>query len=124
MKQYEIIKAYKAIENIQHKKASLKVSYAFFKIKKLLQPQYDFQLEQEKAVYSQFEYTVGEDGRLNFGSQEKAAEFSNTLSQRLAELEDLDIDLEFTKPVINTNESIEMSVDDIVALEPFIEFTE
>ena len=123
MKQFEIIRAYKIIERLENKQMPLKVSYALYQVKLLLQPQYDFQLKQEQEVYNRFEYTQKPDGKLDFGSKEKAQEFMKAMSDKIDELSELEVDLgQFKKPQISVSTDIELSTADIMALELFVEF--
>lgn len=125
MKQKDIIKAYKAIEKYEQKPIPLKASYALFKTKKLIQDQIDFQNKEEREIYKKYKPTPQEDGSLKFDSQEKAVEFAKEFDAKIKEIIDIDVDLgEFKKFKIPVDQIIDISVEDIEALEPFIDFEE
>ena len=70
MKQKDYINAYKVIQKYQDKELSLDVSYGLFKVKKLLQPQWDFQLERESAIFTKYSPEQNEEGNLKFKDEE------------------------------------------------------
>lgn len=126
MKQKDIITAYQAImsfsANEKNKKnASLKLNYGLFKIRKMLEPHYEFQGEQEKKIFQELNPVRTDDGNLDFGTSEKR----DTFIQKMQELTDMEVDLgEFVKPVVSLNEDVTFTLDEIQALEEFIDFKE
>ena len=125
MKQKEIIKAYQAIDRFNKNEknrsnASAKLNYALFKIRKLLEPQFQFQQESEQKIFQDMSPTPVGEGKFNFGTPERMQEFF----AKMKEIEEVEVDLEFTKPVVDLEEAIVIPMDDIEALEPFVEFKE
>ena len=122
MKQSKIMSAYQAIEKIKNKDKEypLNITYTLFKVKKMLQDQWDFQLEEEKKIFNQFSPEVQENGDYKFESREKAQEFTD----KLAELGNMEVDLKITKPKIKLSEQIDLTLGEIEALDEFIEFEE
>ena len=122
MKQPTIIKAYKTIQKYENERLPMKVSYALHKTRVLLQAQWDFQGERERALIEKYNPKFTEDG-MQFKDEDEAKRFAEEFQAELKELEDLDVDLgEFTKPRAPLSDDVQISVDDIAALEPFIEF--
>lgn len=124
MKQRDIIQAYHAIQSYKKKenethKASLRCNHAIFKVQKLIEPQVEFQNEREQAILQEF-HPKSDGNTLDFGSNENRDAFFDKLN----ELAEMEIDLgEFEKPTISLDENISLDVDEISALEPFINFT-
>ena len=124
MKQSDIIAAYKAADELcKQKIKSPKVANVFYIVKNLLKPQYDFQVEREKAVFDKYQFTQTEDG-LKFETQELADQFAAEYSEEIKQLSEMDVDLDFKKQTVNLSEQFEISGDDIGALSPFINFVE
>ena len=123
MKQKEIIRAYKAINNFnQNEKnkqnASVRVTHDLFVVRKLLEPHWQYQTELEQGILADAE-AEWDNGKWKFKSTEKAKLFYD----KLREVSNLDVDLgEFTKAKINLDENIYLSMDDMDALDPFVEF--
>lgn len=123
MKQKEIIRAYKAINNFnQNEKnkqnASVRVTHDLFVVRKLLEPHWQYQTELEQGILVDAE-AEWDNGKWKFKSTEKAKLFYD----KLREVSNLDVDLgEFTKAKINLDENIYLSMDDMDALDPFVEF--
>lgn len=117
MKQNNIVKAYNIINTLYTKSMNVKTSLAFYKVRQALQPQYDFQLEQERNIIKETHPTQKENGNLKFENDELQKEFMNKLS----ELSNLDVDLEFDKVFID-DDTLSLSIEEIEVLSPFIEF--
>ena len=123
MKQKEIIRAYKAINNFnQNEKnkqnASVRATHDLFVVRKLLEPHWQYQTELEQGILADAE-AEWDNGKWKFKSTEKAKLFYD----KLREVSNLDVDLgEFTKAKINLDENIYLSMDDMDALDPFVEF--
>lgn len=118
MKQFKIIKAYKALTKLGQQDLPIKLAFDLFKIKQALQPQWDFQLDEEKKMTDSAQ--VNADGSITFETQEAAAAFR----QRLKELSDIDVDLK-VKPVHIpiSIPGLTLSMDDVDALDCFVQFT-
>ena len=118
MKQFRIIKAYKALIKLGQQDLPIKLAFDLFKIKQALQPQWDFQVDEEAKLTTGTK--VNADGSVTFESPEAAAAFR----QRLKELSDIDVDLKI-KPVqipLSTP-GLTLSMDDVDALDCFVQFT-
>lgn len=126
MKQKDIIIAYKAITNFNQneknkKNASVRTTHDLFIIKKLLEPHWQYQSELERDIFQETEAKMLENGDIEFKSQEQKDKFF----EKLNEVSNLDIDLEdFTKVKIKLDEDINIPMDDMEALDPFVEFVE
>lgn len=126
MKQKDIIIAYKAITNFNQneknkKNASVRTTHDLFIIKKLLEPHWQYQSELERDIFQETEAKMLENGDIEFKSQEQKDKFF----EKLNEVSNLDIDLgDFTKVKIKLDEDINIPMDDMEALDPFVEFVE
>lgn len=126
MKQKDIIIAYKAITNFNQneknkKNASVRTTHDLFIIKKLLEPHWQYQSELERDIFQEAEAKMLENGDIEFKSQEQKDKFF----EKLNEVSNLDIDLgDFTKVKIKLDEDINIPMDDMEALDPFVEFVE
>ena len=118
MKQFKVIKAYKALIKLGQQDLPIKLAFDLFKIKQALQPQWDFQVDEEAKLTTGTK--VNADGSVTFESPEAAAAFR----QRLKELSDIDVDMKI-KPVqipLSTP-GLTLSMDDVDALDCFVQFT-
>lgn len=118
MKQSAIVKAYRAINKLGQLSLPAKLAFDLFKIKQELQPQYDFQLAEEgKAIAGG---TVNADGSVSFDNQAAAA----ACQVKLQELADIDVDLKIKPARIPLSApGLTLSMDDIAALDGFVQFT-
>lgn len=125
MKQGDIVKAYHVLEKYEQKDLPLKVSYALFKVKSKIKDQVEFQLEKERELYKKYKPVPQEDGSLKFESEEQAKEFAVEFTEKTNELAEIEVDIDNNKkPTISLDQLVDMSMEDIECLEPFIEFTE
>ena len=118
MKQFRIIKAYKALIKLGQQDLPIKLAFDLFKIKQALQPQWDFQVDEENKLAVNAK--VNADGSVTFDSPEAAEAFR----QKLKELSDIDVDLKITPARIPLSiPGLTLSMDDIDALDCFVQFT-
>lgn len=118
MKQAAIIKAYRAINKLGRQDLPIKLAFDLFKIKQALQPQWDFQVDEENKLAVNAK--VNADGSVTFDSPEAAEAFR----QKLKELSDIDVDLKITPARIPLSiPGLTLSMDDIDALDCFVQFT-
>ena len=118
MKQSKVINAYKALTKLGQQDLPIRLAYDLFKIKKVLQPQWDFQVDEEKRATAGA--TVNPDGTVTFASPEAAAAFR----QRLKEMGEIDVDLKVQPVQIPLSiPGLTLSMDDIDALDCFVQFT-
>lgn len=121
MKQKDIIKAYKVLEGMNTNTYPLKLAHDLYMLKKALDPHYQFQVEKEKEIYTKYSPVQTETG-LDFGSKEKADAFLLEYNKLIEEMQDMEVDLDFVKPSIDLSMDIKLSMADMEALEPFVEF--
>ena len=115
MKQFKIIKAYKALTKLGQQDLPIRLAFDLFKIKQALQPQWDFQLDEENKLAASAK--VSADGSVTFDSPEAAEAFRQKLS-------DIDVDLKITPARIPLSiPGLTLSMDDIDALACFVHFT-
>ena len=118
MKQFRIIKAYKALTKLGQQDLPIKLAFDLFKIKQALQPQWDFQLDEENKLTASAK--VNADGSVTFDTPEAADMFR----QKLKDLSDIDVDLKVTPVRIPLSiPGLTLSMDDIDALDCFVQFT-
>ena len=125
MKQKDIIKAFHALQKYEEKDLPIRISYSLFKVKKLIEDHVEFQLNAEQEIFQKYKPTSNEDGSLKFKSEEQAREFAQEFSSKIDEIGEIEVELDLkNKPKISLDQMVDMSIEDIEALEPFIEFTE
>ena len=118
MKQQDIVNAYKVIQKYENEKLPLDISYGFFKLKKLLQSQWDFEIEREKAIFEKYDPQQEDNGNFVFKSKEDQQSFA----QEIAELLSMECDWDEDKVKIDFRDRLDMPVVDIEALDNFITF--
>ncbi len=125
MKQIDIVKAFHVLEKYAQTQLPLKVSYAFYKVKTIIKDQVEFQNNKEREIFEKYKPKTNDDGSFKFESAEQAEEFAKEFDSKITEVTEMDVDLgEFKKPRIPIDQLVDVSVEDIEALEPFIEFIE
>lgn len=118
MKQRDIIQAYKVINKISGTEMPVKTAYKVFKLHKVLQSHFEFQVESEDRIVSQAGVAVSDGGVINFDNQEQY----EAVKKLLDELGDMDVDFECTiKIPLEEFGNCSLSPADMQALEPFIE---
>ena len=118
MKQFKVIKAYKALTKLGQQDLPIKLAFDLFKIKQALQPQWDFQVDEENKLTTSAKFNP--DGTVSFDSPEAADAFR----QKLKDLSDIDVDLKITPVRIPLSiPGLTLSMDDIDALDCFVQFT-
>lgn len=118
MKQEKIIEAYRVLKNMAGESYPLPVAYSLYNLRKSMEPQADFQLEQEKKLIEEFNGKPGDNGLINFGDQENAQKFL----EKLKELGDLEVDFIFTPIDIPISGDIKITPNDIEKLDGFVNF--
>ena len=116
MLQSKIVSAYKALTKLSQQDLPIRLAFDLFKIKQLLQPQWDFQIEEETKVTAAAKPLP--DGRLEFQTTEEA----ETCRKKLTEIGEMEVELEIKKASIPLTAEIRLSVEDIEALKDFVEF--
>lgn len=120
MKQGKIIKAIGALERVSNQRMPLKVSYSLFKLQQSLQPAMDYQAQREKELIDEFPPSETNGNRLTFDNPENGIGFNKGMKE-LAEMES---DVTFTPVRIGTDCQIDISMEDIAALEEFVVFAD
>lgn len=120
MKQGRLIEAYKALETLKSNKLSTVTAMRLFKLKKALQPAYEFQIEREKIIFEKYAPELA-DGVLKFKSKEDKMDFEAALS----ELSNAETGTEIKPVHISANEStMQLSMEDVEHLDGFVIFEE
>ena len=117
MKQSAIIKAYKSICKLGQQDLPIRLAFDLFKIKQMLQPHWDFQVNEEEKTSAAAKKMP--DGSVTFSTKEEA----DTFRQRLKDLGGIDVELK-VKPVRIplSLPGLMLSMDDIAALDGFVQF--
>lgn len=118
MKQQEYVNAYKVIQKYEEEKLPLDIAYGLFKVKKLLQDQWDFEVAKEQEIFERYKPKTSETGMFTFASDEDQKHFTEEFTELLG----MEIDNQFDKVKIDFGDRIEMSVADIEMLSGFVEF--
>lgn len=118
MKQQQIVNAYKVIQKYKEKELPLDISYGLFKLKKLLQPAWDFELEEEGKIFDKYHPTQGENNELTFASVEDKTNFAKDMASLL----DMESDYDEDKVIIDFNNRLDLTLTDIEALDDFVQF--
>lgn len=125
MKHSDIIKAYMVLNKMSSNEIPLSISYKLFKVKKMLQPQWDFQKERMDSVIEKYNPQRLPDGSLKFKNKKEGEKCAEELSKMMEEIADMEIDFANAKrPQIQLDTNINLSIADIDALSPFIEFVD
>lgn len=121
IKQIEFVKAYTALKNLQDLELRIpsNIALKLFQVKKLCEKQYEFQTEQQLNILKQCGATPKKDGSWFIEDADKRIECIT----KLKELDELDIDVDYTSKDIVLDGSYDLSINDIEALSPFINFT-
>lgn len=120
MKQKQIVNAYKALSNMYKMQLPVREAHAVYMVRRQLEDQYYFQLEQERTLLEQHHGTINRDGDIRFGSKEDAQAFQAAIT----EMNDMDIDIEVSPAHIQFErvEDIKVTPEDMERLEGFIIF--
>lgn len=122
MKQSILVDAYKVIQKLSDQPISMKVGLKLFQLKKQLEPQYEFQLESEDKIFSQYPVqnlkNVGNRTIATFETEQAATEAKELLN----ELENMEINLDFLPIHISEEDGLSLTLNDIEALSHFVIF--
>lgn len=115
MKQTNIMKAYKLLESLADNPDLNKMDqWKLYKLRTVLRPHYDFQVEQENIIRQKYIDQADESGNL---SGEPARQYVDEINA----IGDLEIDMgEFEKPMIKMVDGITFKI--MEPLEGFVEF--
>lgn len=120
MKQGQIVAVFNIIKRFQeNNELPNDISYAFFRIGKIIQDQVDFQVDRQNQILSKYKYSQGDNGALVFDNPEDVIAFNKELDEVLA----LDVELgEYKKVPFKIDGRINLSVHDLIVLEDFVEY--
>ncbi len=113
--QKKAVEAYSAINRLAGDLLPARDALGLFKLKKELQTQYDFQVEQEKKLVEAFGGQV-KDGFVEFADAETAAKFR----KEYKDLNETVVDINFEK--VKLESEPKFTINEIGALCDFIEF--
>lgn len=113
MKQGKIIMAIKTLDKLKSQQMALPLSYRIYKLRKELQPHWDWQVEQEMQMMEKY----GEPNETGVTiKQEARADFDSAL----ALIVDTEVEQDWNPVEITMNDNLMISVEDIEALDGFI----
>lgn len=123
MKQGKYVNAYNTIVRIGDQPVPLSTGLKLFNLKKQLEPQFEFQTESEDKILGQYspqKAIRASNGKfiLSFETPEIAAEAQKLLK----ELEEMEVNLEIIPIMISESDGLTLTINDIDALSPFVEF--
>lgn len=120
MKQYQINRAFGALGRLANMQLPVRDSRNVYMLSKRLENAYNFELEQEKKLIEKYHGTLSNDGGVVFQNSEDAAGFN----AELAELNNLDVEVEFDPVVINCDAMDDQRITpfDIACLDGFVTF--
>ncbi len=120
MKQLDIVQGYGALERLSSESLPFSEAYSVFTLCKKIEPQYMFEMEQEKKLLNEVKGTIAENGDLRFDTPEQIKAFQ----EKLAELQSIDVDLEITPITLKMSrlQQVRIRPEDFGFLAPFITF--
>lgn len=118
MKHGTAIKAYKILHELGRTKMPAETAYKLFKLRKALQPEFDFQVEQEQKCAEIHNAVIDEKGMYRADNPEDMKAFVSDLK----DLAKMDCKLEIEPVEIAVDENLKLSPDDMEALEAFVIF--
>ena len=125
MKQSTIIKAYKVLNKLYGEDLPLPVSYKLYRLRSQLAPQWNFQNEKEREIFTKYSPSINTDGTLSFKDDNERDAFTKEFTELCNTMAELDADIgEVKKFAIKLSDGISLSMEDIEALQDFIDFEE
>ncbi len=120
MKQYQINRAYNALGRMANMQLPVRDSRNLYMLSKQLDDAYSFEVEQEKKLIEKYNGVLAGDGRVTFPNDDEAKKFS----EELAELNDLEVDVEFDPVIISCDAMREQRISpfDVACLDGFVVF--
>ena len=118
MKQGKMVQAYNALQRLGGQVMDDLVAYKLFKLKKQMAPAIEFQTEREQLIFEKYQPERTGNGQYSFRTSGQAAEFRNELN----ELADMETEVTVTPVKIPKGQRLLISMDDIEALDGFVEF--
>lgn len=130
MKQYQFIEAYKALNHLSSQVLPIRTAYALHKLRRAISPAWEFQVNQEKALIEKLGGLPqnGANGVIiSFGNPDDpdAIERANQYKSKMLEIAEMEInDVRFEPVHINMDDTIDISINEIEALDGFVVFEE
>ena len=118
MTQAEAIMAYKVLASLSREKLPVKTAYALFRLKKALQPAYDFMAEQERAVCGRYDASVDDKGIIRPKDPEK----TKAMLEELNALKDMEYAEKPERIEVDMPDGLCVTMEQIEALEPVVVF--
>lgn len=115
----KVITAYKVLEKMSKQTLPIKEAYALHKLRGKLKTAFDFQVEQEERLIEKLNPKI-ENGSLFFQNVDDAQEWQD----EMIAVGNMESDIEFEPIKISINDDLQISLDDIDALEGFVDFVE
>ncbi len=113
MKQGKIIMAIKTLDKLKSQQMALSLSYRLYKLRKELQPHWDWQVEQEMQMLEKF-------GEHNENGMTIKQEARADMDSALALIVDTEVEQDWNPVKIAVSDDLMISVEDIEALDGFI----
>lgn len=111
MTQGKIIQAIKALDRLKGQPISLPISYKLYRLRKSLQPHWDWQVEQEMQLVEKY----GEQTENGMTVKDRAG-FDSALSSVV----ETEIEQDWDAVSIGINDGLNISMDDLAVLEEFV----
>ena len=111
--QKQAIEAYKAIRKIEKQDMPGGLAMLVFTTRKALEPQFQFQDEQEHKIVEQLGCRINDNGIIEFQNVEDQQKYL----EKLNEIFELEVEVDLEKKIFPVRD-IKMNVSDIEALEP------
>ncbi len=120
MTQGRMVKAYKALLEIGQQRLPSTISYKLFKLRRQLQPAWDFQIERETQIFEMYPPVQQEDRKFfKFESPEAKQDFEEAFK----ELNDMEPEIPFDPINVPLLPEMRLSGNDLETLEDFVFFT-
>lgn len=117
MTQIEAVRAYKVLQSLGGAKMPVQTAYKLFTLRKALQPAYEFQAEQERAIAKRYSAYVDKDGHFHTKDEADMKGFG----EALVELGDAECTVTCDKPEVKAGELPDLSPDELEALDPVLD---
>lgn len=121
MKQIQLVEAYKTLKKMANIPMDITTSFKLMKLKKRLEEYYQFEEQEEMKMFNEFHGELINDGRsMQFPTQEDA----NAFSKKWQELKDMEVEIEIEPIPVMLDQDIRLTIQDMEALDGFIQFIE
>ena len=123
MKQAQIIKAMKALNNLAAQALPIKTACTIHRMRVALRPAWEFQQEEEEKLLNKLQPTSDEQGNLVFKTPQEAQKYRDLLKE-LGAMEAEGITIQPVELPMSTLDGIQITANEVEALEGFVTFTE